>query len=324
VRGVIVARPTADRLGEVLQLLQASDAAIWGASDWTEDELREEWEHLDLERDAWLVALDGRLAGVAHLLDRRGARFVGDAYVHPELTGHGVGGRVLELLEARARELEREWPEGERVVLQAAHLVGDDRAPALFRGHGFARVRSFFRMVVDVTEPHPPPEWPYGVELRPFDAELHGRELHAAHQEAFAREWGHIDLSYEEWRERAVDRPRADPSLTAVVWAADEIVAFSLNYAKRMGDWGWIGSLGVREGWRRRGLGLALLRESFRRFRATGEKTVALGVDVENPTGAMRLYERAGMRVLWQADVWEKELRPAKADSGPRSATITG
>jgi ribosomal protein S18 acetylase RimI-like enzyme len=53
-----------------------------------------------------------------------------------------------------------------------------------------------------------------------------------------------------------------------------------------------------------------LLRESFRRFRKTGETTVALGVDVENPTSATRLYERAGMRVLWQAEVWQKELRP--------------
>jgi GNAT superfamily N-acetyltransferase len=47
----------------------------------------------DLERDAWLIELDGRLAGVAHLLERRGGRFVGDGYVHPELRGRGVGDR---------------------------------------------------------------------------------------------------------------------------------------------------------------------------------------------------------------------------------------
>jgi ribosomal protein S18 acetylase RimI-like enzyme len=77
-----------------------------------------------------------------------------------------------------------------------------------------------------------------------------------------------------------------------------------------MGDWGWVGALGVLPEWRRRGLGLALLRESFRRIHATGETVVALGVDSQNPTGATRLYERAGMRALWRADVWEKELRP--------------
>jgi ribosomal protein S18 acetylase RimI-like enzyme len=319
---VIVTRPTFDRFDEVLGLLQASDAAIWGDSDWTESDLREDWERIDLERDAWLVELDGKLAGVAQLLDRKGPRFIGDAYVHPDLTGRGVGGRVLELLETGAREREDEWPDEGRVVVDAAHLVGDERAPELFRGRGFSRVRSFFRMVTDVREEPPEPEWPEGVELRPFDLDRHGPVVHAAQEEAFAHEWGHVAQPYETWRERAFVVPGIDPSLVPVAWAGDDVVAFSLNYAKRNGNWGWIGMLGVRAGWRRRGLGLALLRESFRRFQATGETTVALGVDVENPTGATRLYERAGMSVLWQADVWEKELRSATSDRETRSATI--
>jgi ribosomal protein S18 acetylase RimI-like enzyme len=308
VRRVIVTRPTLDRLPEALSLLQASDEAIWGASDWTESDLREDWERIDLDRDAWLVELDGRLAAVAQLLDRKGARFIGDAYVHPELTGRGVGALVVRLLERRVYELEPEWPAGGPVALRLAHLVGDARAPGLFLSHGFVRARSFFRMVVDVEPEHPAPVWPDGVELRPLDLDAHGRALHAAQEQAFVREWEHIARPYEEWRQRAVVVPRIDPALVPVLWAGDEIAAFSLNYAKRNGDWGWIGMLGVREPWRRQGIGLALLRESFRRFRETGETTVALGVDSQNPTGATRLYERAGMRVLWQADVWEKEL----------------
>jgi ribosomal protein S18 acetylase RimI-like enzyme len=104
--------------------------------------------------------------------------------------------------------------------------------------------------------------------------------------------------------------PRLDLSLPVVAWAGPEVAGFSLGYPKRMGDWGWISVLGVAPAWRRQGLGLALLQESFRRIRATGETVAALGVDSENPTGATRLYERAGMRVLWQADVWEKGLGP--------------
>jgi len=321
---VIVTRPTMERLAEALALLQASDEAIWGASDWTESDLREDWGRIDLDRDVWLVELDGRLSGVAQLLDRRGARFIGDAYVHPELTGRGVGARMLELLEARSREREDEWPADGRVVLQAAHLVGDDRAPELFRASGFTRARSFFRMVGDVSREPPAPAWPDGVQLRPLDLDRHGPALHDAQEEAFAHEWGHVAQTYGAWAERAFVLPQIDPALVPVVWAGDEIVAFSLNYAKRNGDWGWIGTLGVREAWRRRGLGLALLRESFQRFRSIGETTVALGVDAQNPTGATRLYERAGMTVLWQADVWEKELRAAEPERESRSATIAG
>ncbi len=320
-----VARPSLARFDQVLDLLQASDAAVWGASDWTAEDLRSEWSGLDLERDAWLVEIDGRLAGVAHLLGRKGERFIGDAYVHPELTGRGAGTLLLALLEDRARETQREWPPGEDVVLEVAHLVGDAAAPDLFRTEGFERVRSFFRMAADLAVARPRPAWPPEVELRPLEIEHHGAELHAAETEAFAREWGYVPLAYGAWLERAFPEERSfDPALIPAAWAGDEIVAFARNYPKRNGDWGWIGTLGVRPAWRRRGLGLALLHESFERFRAVGETTVALGVDVENPTGATRLYERAGMRVLWQGDVWHKPLRDTTARRPARPAAIAG
>ena len=289
-------------------MLRASDIAVYGDSDWTADELREEWERLELDRDAWLVELDGRIGAVAHLLDRRGDRFIGDAYVHPELVGRGLGTRVLELLEERVREIVQSSPEGGDVVLQCAHLVGDARAPRLLRSRGYEYVRSGFRMVAELAAVEREPVWPPRIELRPFDVERDGRRVHEAIEEAFADEWGHIARPFEEWRKRAFDVPRFDPGLVPVAWDGGEIAGVSLNYAKRMGDWGWIGSIGVRPAWRRRGLGLALLLESFRRFRASGETTVALGVDASNPTGAVRLYERAGMRVLWRADIWQKRV----------------
>ena len=304
-----VVRPTTELFEDALDVLRASDEAVYGDTDWTADGLREEWDDLDLEHDAWLVEVEGRIAGVAHLLEVKGGRVIGDAYVHPELTGRGVGSRLLELLEHRAHELEPQWPDGERVVLQMAHLVGDDRAPLLFAGTGYERARSYFRMVTNLREPTPEPRWPEGTRLRQLDPDRDGEALHDAELEAFENEWGYSPISYDEWRDRVFGRAGFDASLVPVVWAGDEVVAFSRNYPKRMGDWGFIGTLGVRPAWRRRGLGLALLHESFRRFRNTGETTVALGVDVENPTGATRLYERAGMRVLWQADVWTKELR---------------
>ncbi|HEX6724344.1 MAG TPA: GNAT family N-acetyltransferase [Gaiella sp.] len=304
-----VLRPAPDRLDEALAVLQASETAVYGDSDWTAAELQEEWDGLDVERNAWLVEADHRIAGVAHLLERKGGRYFGDAYVHPELTGRGVGARLLGLLEERVKALSPEWPEGERIVLESAHLVGDERAPALFACRGFEYARSFFRMVIDVSEPQPDPVWPDGVELRAFEPDSHGRMLHAAELEAFAGEWDYVALDYDPWRKRVFGRRGFAPALAPVVWAGDEVVAFSRNYAKQNGDWGFVGTLGVRPDWRRRGLGLALLRESFRRFRGTGETTVALGVDVENPTGATHLYERAGMHVLWRADLWQKELR---------------
>ena len=54
-----ILRPTSELFDEALALLQAADSAVYGDSDRTEGELREEWDELDLERDAWLVASTG-------------------------------------------------------------------------------------------------------------------------------------------------------------------------------------------------------------------------------------------------------------------------
>ena len=75
---------------------------------------------------------------------------------------------------------------------------------------------------------------------------------------------------------------------------------------------GWVGTLGVRRPWRKQGLGLALLHESFAAFHRLGPTRVGLGVDASSLTGATRLYERAGMSPIRQFDMYQKILRPGK------------
>ncbi len=302
--------PVAD-FDAALELLQASDRAVYGDTDWTPAELRDQWDEIDPATDGWAAELDGRLAGIVHLCEIQGGRIITDGYVHPDAVGRGIGTVLLDTVEARARELEPGLVPGERVYVETAHLVGDDRAPTLLTARGYERARTFFRMTIGLDPEPEPPRWPEGVVPRPLEVERDGPELHEAFETAFAEEWGHTRRSYEDWREWMFASRRCDPALSVVVWHGDELVGFALNSPKLMGDWGWIGHVGVLPGWRRRGLGLALLHESFRRFRSTGEAVAALGVDAANPTGATRLYERAGMRVLWRADVWQKEMRPA-------------
>jgi GNAT superfamily N-acetyltransferase len=74
---------------------------------------------------------------------------------------------------------------------------------------------------------------------------------------------------------------------------------------------GWCNGLGVRRPSRRRGLGLALLRHAFRELRSRGLSCAGLGVDGSNPTGAVQLYERAGMHVASRSDTWELRLDPS-------------
>jgi ribosomal protein S18 acetylase RimI-like enzyme len=110
-------------------------------------------------------------------------------------------------------------------------------------------------------------------------------------------------MSFEEWSAG----PKLDSSLCFLVRDGDEIAAAEVCQQERFGM-GWIRALGVRPRWRRRGLGRALLLHAFGELYARGQRRIGLGVDAENTTGAVRLYERAGMRAAWQADIYERKL----------------
>lgn len=301
---------TIEDLPEVLALAQAADVAALGETNWTEAELREEWAGYDLERDVFLLELDGRLAGYAAYENGGEGRLRADGYVHPELAGRGVGTELLRLTEEQARADASLVPDGERVYLQNA--TNDPAAPPLFRAHGYEPVRHFWRMVIDL-ERAPQAVVPAGIEIRIFDEPEERRAVHAVIQEAWLDHWQNRPRPYEEWAARAYEVAGFDPTLVWVALEGDEIVAANLCYWKRNGDWGWVGTLGVRPAWRRRQIAEALLATAFAEFFRRGERRVALGVDAESPTGATRLYEKAGMRVFWEAIVFEKELRAAAA-----------
>ena len=179
---------------------------------------------------------------------------------------------------------------------------------AFFEQHGFRDVRRQWRMVIDLDEA-PEVESPPGIEIRPYRPGEE-RVIHAAMEEAWSvGGWLHEPRSYEDYATLTFARSAHDPSLYLVAAEGDDIAGAILCDWKRNGDWGWVGTLGVRPTWRKRGIGEALLRTGFGEFFRRGERTVALQVDAQSSTGAPRLYERAGMRVLYRIAVFEKELR---------------
>ncbi|MGH3130630.1 MAG: GNAT family N-acetyltransferase, partial [Gaiellaceae bacterium] len=141
----------------------------------------------------------------------------------------------------------------------------------------------------------------------PPERDVEGRQCN---QEAFADHWDHQPIPIERWREFQLDPETFDPTLWWLAEEDGELAGFSLNAWHFSGDrtFGWVGSLGVRRPWRRRGLGLALLRHSFCDFKRRGATRVELGVDAENTTGAVRLYERAGMHAARRNDTYERPL----------------
>ena len=278
------------------ELLMAFDAAhLAGVTDrLSAVDMVDWWRWYELERES--IALhDGRLAALGLLNEREEGALNFHAFVHPERTGRGLGSFLLQWAEDRAG--------GGRLRVEI--LAGDEAARHLLEGRGYRRIRSGFRMLVDLEEPPAEPEWPEGLSvstLRDSDK----RVLHEVIEEAFAEEWGRSPLSYEEWERTIFAAESFDPTLCFLVRAGDEVVATE-TCGQRFGM-RFVGAIGVRKPWRRNGLGRALLLHGFGELYRRGERRMGLGVDAENPTGATRLYEAVGMHVAMQADTYEKAL----------------
>jgi mycothiol synthase len=306
--GYTVRRPTPADLAAVAAFLAVVTAAEFGAPDFPEEELRGHWAALDLEADAWLVlAPDGGVAGYAALHHQDHAVLQAEGYVHPAHAGRGLGTFLVRATEARANEHVPHAPPGLQVLLYNAVNARNPAARHLLERAGYAAVRHFRRMVADLEAPPPPPAWPDGITVRTWASEADDHPAHLALEEAFRDHWGHVPTDFETWRRKGV---RFDPGLWFLAFDGAEIAGALVGL--RHLDMGWVSQLGVRRPWRKRGLGLALLRQAVAEFYRRGWTRVGLDVDAESETGATRLYERAGMRVdPGHAYVlYRKELRP--------------
>ena len=296
--GLSVRRATVEDAPAIDELVTAADEAVQGWSESSESELLDWWRMLDLEHNSWVLHDGGAIAAYGVVLVH-GETLELDGFVHPSRQGRGLGVWLVADAEERAPELC--LPQ-----LNAWSLAADERAHRLFEQAGMRELRRFYRMLIELEAPPPTPEWPDGVRVDTFRLE-DAEAFHAVLGEAFADEWNFVQMDYERWYELRVQAPDFDPTLWFIVRAGDEIAAVVRNDPDRSGA-GFVGALGVLKPWRRRGFGLALLQHTFGEFYRRGQPRIALGVDAENPTGATRLYERAGMHVAYEAVTYGKEL----------------
>ena len=220
---------------------------------------------------------------------------------------------ALDLAAPGHEEVLLDWAESQaegrrvRVYFPAGHEL-----ERLCEARGYRYWRSSFTMGAPLDTEPPPPRVPPGIELRSYRADDESSVV-AALNESFAGDPFWHELTPSAFREFHLRSRGFEPQLWVLAWDGDELAGCSLAYAERSGEpgLGWVGTLCVRPRWRRRGLGEALLLESFGRLRDRGLTRVGLGVDAENVTGALRLYERAGMRRVRQGDNWVLEPEPA-------------
>jgi GNAT superfamily N-acetyltransferase len=164
-------------------------------------------------------------------------------------------------------------------------------------------------MAIDMAFAPPAPDWPAGLVVRNFVPGEDDRAAYEAYEEAFADMWNRPRGTFEAFQSK-LQRPYFDPALWFLVMVGDQIAGtlFSDDIEGR----GWIEIVGVRRSWRGRGVASAMLRHALGAFWERGVTHVGLSVDAQSPTGAPRVYQRAGFLLDQTFLVYERELRPGK------------
>lgn len=272
----------------------------------------------DIEQDTRVVfAPNGELAGYIE------AWTTMKPPVHPWLWGRvdpnyedkGIGSWLLHWAERRALQALERVPADLRFAPRAGTPHEAEKAKKLLQDMGYNHIRSSYHMLIDMDAPVPEAEFPAGITVRTYQSGVDAAAVFKAQTDSFRDHFGFVEQPFDEGVERFRhfwEDDGSDPTLLFIAMDGDQVAGINLCRPHSFDDkdMGWVGTLGVLRPWRKRGLGLALLRHSFNEFYKRGKRKVGLGVDAENLTGALRLYENAGMHVHQTFDLYEKELRP--------------
>jgi ribosomal protein S18 acetylase RimI-like enzyme len=265
-------------------------------------------------RDVTLAEVDGRPVAVASrewvettdgLLEYRG-----HGAVDPAWRRRGIGTTMLAENERLLRELAATHDPGRPRVFGSWTAEAQPGGIALLQHGGYAPVRRFFEMVRPNMDDIPDVAMPEGLEIRPITPEL-TRTVWRADIEAFRDHWGGFDDS-DERLEGWLAQPTTDLTLWMIAFDGDEVAGGVLNEIspeenEALGiQRGWLASVFTRRPWRRRGLARALTTRSLVALRDRGMTTAGLGVDADNPTGALGLYEGLGFAVDHRFTAWRK------------------
>jgi len=289
---LLAAIEAVDVRGETYEL---EDIDTEWRSVWAEPEhnARLVWDGRDLVAFVWLTVRPGS----------REAHKIGMwAGVRPTHRRRGIGTQLFEWAIARAKDIAPTLDASLPAKLETDAASHQTVLRALAERMGLEPVRNFLEIARPTVEPLDEAPVPAGLELVPWSPEL-DEHARLAHVESFADHWGSEPRTREEWTQWYTGHRgfRPDLSLLAVDAASGDVASLVLCAAYPQ-DWvtvpveAWVNTVGTRRAWRGKGAASWLITEALRRIEAAddGFERAILGVDAENPTGALRVYRRLG------------------------------
>ncbi len=211
----------------------------------------------------------------------------------------------------RLQEIYRAIPEKRLAELRTFALDKHIKRQLLFEANGIKPVRYYHNMRRDLLiDPIPERLLPAGINVRPaLPADY--RNIWDASVIASADEWGFTEPVEEDFVRWQGDT-EYQPYLWQIGWAVDQPVGMVTNFVNLTeNDYfqrhrGYTEGIWVLPEFRRQGLASALITRVMRMFKAMNMDETALGVDSENPSGALGLYEGLGYKAHSRAIGYSK------------------
>lgn len=303
----------------MLGVINGSKAADGIERSDTLEAIANNYDHLercDPYRDMVMAEVDGKMIAYNRVLwdqQEDGVRtYTVFGFLLPEWRRKGIGAAMLAHGENRLREIAAEQAYDGPSFFQSWVSESEKGTLALLERSGYQPVRYGFEMTRDLSEPFPDFPMPAGLDVRPVQDE-HLRAIWEADAESFRDHWGYVaptEARYESWR----SQPDFNPSLFMVAWEGNEVAGAVQNFVNKEENEeynrkrGYTEGIFVRRPWRKRGLARSLIIQSMKMFKEMGMTETALGVDTENTSGALRVYESCGYRQVKKSITFRKPL----------------
>src|SRR5262245_29683588 len=310
----------ADDYTPMADLMNQISLAEGSAADWTPQGLRNMegfFAEFDPHIDRIMAEVDGKLIAVGRVQTGKTLEnerlYFHSANVAQPFRGRGIELAMLRHHQRRLRQIAAKHPADAPRFFQGFGVKDDNLAMIqVLEADGYAPIRHSFEMLRPNLENIPHRPLPDGMEIRPIcDRDL--TKIWDAHEEAFSDHWGKIPAApnaFQSWR----DSPDWNRQLSRVAWEGEQCAGIVQIFipgdhnntaAKKRA---YTEAICVRRPWRRKGVASALIASCLHALKEAGFDEAALGVDTQNLSGALRIYETMGYQVKARYSTYRRDF----------------
>lgn len=289
----------------MVKIIDAAEKADHEDRATTLSDIKHDYEHLtnsDPDKDMLLAEIGGETIAYSRVEwyqeeepnDRIYSHFV---TIVPKWRNQGIETVMIQWCEARLKVVAEKHPHDSQRFFQTYSSAFKPAFNMILETQGYEAARYFIEMSRSLDD-IPAAELPDGIKVLPVDGR-DARKVWEAANEAFRDHWGFSQPKDEDYVSYKGSK-YFQPELWQVAWDGDEVVSSVMNYIdhdynkKFNRNRGWTENISTRREWRRRGIAKALIVHSMHMHKAKGMTKVALGVDTNNPNGALELYQSLG------------------------------